>query len=322
MKKSLFLLWTLLLFQVFSSVFVYAGTPPANPYNPVDTGSYHINFLYNTNFVMAYSSDEPFLVVNNTPPNSDIIMAKGNVYNNVWTGSSWFQSTNTYNYYASYTAVTSTDLQEDNNFRYLDPAIESWPLGSGIQWAASTEATPTPSPTPTPVYTDNELLYQIKDNTEETSSWLAEMMTIPDDIYDSTVTIVSSIADLPADIATSVTASISTLLDSLFVPSDDYLEMQYAALKTAVDAKWDLTSVYNALDVFTNSTADGVFAPVEFTWAGTTVDMLPVEAMNPYIPTLHKILYIYVFYRLVIYNFNNFYFLVRGEYYFQSGGED
>ena len=119
-------------------------------------------------------------------------------------------------------------------------------------------------------------------------------------------TLLSTIADVAKKIVTSLLEGLKELLKELFLPSDNYFNDKFTALKQKALSKFGIDNVSSSINAL--SVPSSPFS--DFYVKGTKV--LDMSFLNSSIPTIKKYTDGFFWFLLILYNINSIHFILRG----------
>lgn len=119
-------------------------------------------------------------------------------------------------------------------------------------------------------------------------------------------TLLSTIADAAKKIVTSLLEGLKELLKQLFLPSDNYFNDKFTALKQKALSKFGIDNVLSSINAL--SVPSSPFS--DFYVKGTKV--LDMSFLNSSIPTIKKYTDGFFWFLLILYNINSIHFILRG----------
>lgn len=119
-------------------------------------------------------------------------------------------------------------------------------------------------------------------------------------------TLLSTIADTAKKIVTSLLEGLKDLFKELFLPSDNYFNDKFTALKQKTLSKFGIDNVSSSINAL--SVPSSPFS--DFYMKGTKV--LDMSFLNSSIPTIKKYTDGFFWFLLILYNINSIHFILRG----------
>lgn len=119
--------------------------------------------------------------------------------------------------------------------------------------------------------------------------------------------IYQSLVDLPSNLI----GLLTTLLNTLFVPSDTYFSTNFNSIKSNLESHLNISSFRSLMESIQNASA-GTIPDIKINMNGREYTFLSFSFFNPYLPTIKHWIKGFLGALLVLYNINQVYKLIRG----------
>lgn len=129
---------------------------------------------------------------------------------------------------------------------------------------------------------------------------LEGLSTFVEDIYESLV-------DLP----NTIIGLLSSLLNTLFVPSSTYFSINFNTIKSNLESHLSINSFRSLMESIQNASA-GTLPDIKINMNGTEYTFLSFSFFTPYLPTIKNWIKGFLGALMVLYNINQIYKLIRG----------